>query len=60
MPHEETLRIMRQMDGLRADWGVVFPFEKELPEGMELQEEKTEVLTGEVEDTVKEDTDILA
>lgn len=66
MPHEETLRIMRQMDGLRADWGVVFPFEKELPEGMELPtgmelpEEKAEILIGEVEDTVKGDTDILA
>jgi predicted dehydrogenase len=29
MPHDETLRIMRQMDGLRAEWGVVYPFEKE-------------------------------
>lgn len=28
MPHAETLRIMRQMDDLRAQWGVVFPFEK--------------------------------
>lgn len=29
MPHEETLRIMRQMDALRKEWGVVYPFEKE-------------------------------
>lgn len=29
MPHEETLRIMKQMDELRAQWGVVYPFEKE-------------------------------
>jgi predicted dehydrogenase len=29
MPHDETLRIMRQMDELRAEWGVVYPFEKE-------------------------------
>ncbi|MBW3088102.1 Gfo/Idh/MocA family oxidoreductase [Bifidobacterium sp. 82T24] len=27
MPHEETLRIMRIMDSLRAQWGEVYPFE---------------------------------
>lgn len=27
MPHDETLRIMRQMDALRKEWGVCFPFE---------------------------------
>lgn len=27
MPHSETLRIMRQMDGLRNDWGLIYPFE---------------------------------
>ena len=27
MPLEETLRIMRLMDGLRKDWGVKYPFE---------------------------------
>lgn len=27
MPHVETLRIMKIMDGLRMDWGVRFPFE---------------------------------
>lgn len=25
MPHEETLRIMRQMDAMRKEWGVVYP-----------------------------------
>lgn len=25
MPHAETLRIMRQMDALRKEWGVVYP-----------------------------------
>ena len=25
MPHAETLRVMRLMDGLRAEWGVRFP-----------------------------------
>ena len=29
MPHDEILRIMQQMDGLRAQWGVVFTFEEE-------------------------------
>ncbi len=28
MPHEETLRVMELMDGLREEWGVKFPFEK--------------------------------
>lgn len=27
MPHAETLRIMRLMDGLREEWGVRYPFE---------------------------------
>lgn len=27
MPHVETVRIMRMMDGIREDWGVKFPFE---------------------------------
>lgn len=29
MPHSETLRVMKMMDSLRADWGIVYPFEKE-------------------------------
>lgn len=28
MPHEEILLIMEQMDGLRRDWGIVYPFEE--------------------------------
>lgn len=56
MPHDETLRIMRQMDHLRAQWGVVFPFEKE---EADLQD-KVEVLTGEVEDTILDDTALQA
>lgn len=28
MPHEETLSIMRQMDTLRKEWGVVYPMDK--------------------------------
>lgn len=38
MPHEETIRIMDWMDGLRKQWGIVYPFEK--PE--ERPEEKLE------------------
>lgn len=30
MPHSEILRIMKQMDGLREAWGIVYPFEKEV------------------------------
>ncbi|MDE6055116.1 MAG: Gfo/Idh/MocA family oxidoreductase [Lachnospiraceae bacterium] len=55
MPHDEILRIMKQMDELRAQWGVVFPFEKE-----DLNKDKIELLTGEVEDTMPEVTDIQA
>lgn len=62
MPHSETLRIMRQMDALRAQWGVVYPFEKETEADGEITagKEKIEILTGEVEETIPEDTDILA
>ncbi|MBR3007063.1 MAG: gfo/Idh/MocA family oxidoreductase, partial [Stomatobaculum sp.] len=28
MPHAETLEIMRQMDTIRAQFGIVYPFEK--------------------------------
>lgn len=27
MPHKETIRIMEQMDSLRKDWGVIYPWE---------------------------------
>ena len=27
MPHEETVSIMRQMDGLRKEWGVRYPMD---------------------------------
>lgn len=28
MPHEETIRMMKLMDELRNQWGIVYPFEK--------------------------------
>lgn len=28
MPHAETIRIMKMMDSLRKEWGVVYPFEE--------------------------------
>lgn len=27
MPHEETVSIMKQMDSLRKEWGVIYPFD---------------------------------
>ena len=30
MPHRETIRVMEFMDELRKEWGVVYPFEKEV------------------------------
>lgn len=30
MPHKETIRVMEFMDELRKEWGVVYPFEKEM------------------------------
>lgn len=30
MPHAETLRVLRIMDGLRKEWGLVYPQEKEI------------------------------
>ena len=27
MPHAETLTIMKQMDALRQEWGIKYPFE---------------------------------
>lgn len=56
MPHTETLRIMKQMDELRAQWGVVFPFERE--DRSTEEKERIELLTGEVEETILEDTGI--
>lgn len=34
MPHAETLRIMQQMDELRAHWGIVYPFEQQVDKGV--------------------------
>ena len=28
MPHDETISIMRQMDGLREEWGVKYPYDE--------------------------------
>ena len=29
MTHSETIRVMKIMDALRKEWGIVYPFEKE-------------------------------
>lgn len=31
MPHEETVKVMKMMDSLRAQWGVVYPNDKRSP-----------------------------
>ena len=57
MPHSETIRMMKIMDSIRKQWGIVYPFEKD-----EVQEElseknediATEQLTVEEEGTVAE------
>lgn len=28
MPHDETISIMRQMDGLREEWGLKYPYDE--------------------------------
>lgn len=42
MPHSETIRMMKLMDELRENWGVIYPFEK--AEKTEEKEEKQEEL----------------
>lgn len=32
MPHSETIRVMKILDALRKEWGIVYPFEKEIEE----------------------------
>ena len=47
MPHAETLRIMKMMDGLSQNWGVKYPFEMpesaDVPEVIEEKEEPEEL-----------------
>jgi len=40
MPHSETLRVMRLMDQLRREWGIVYPFEKMAEEAKKDSEEQ--------------------
>ena len=42
MPHSETIRIMRIMDELRKQWGIVYPFEEDAAEQPESQSENVE------------------
>lgn len=37
MPHSETIRIMKVMDELRKQWGIVYPFEKREEEDTKIQ-----------------------
>ena len=57
MPHSETIRMMKIMDAIREQWGIVYPFEKDeveakIPEKSE--EIVTEQLPAEKEETVAE------
>lgn len=37
MPHAETLRVMKIMDSIRKEWGIVFPFEKTEAEALSIE-----------------------
>lgn len=43
MPHSESLRVMKILDSLRKEWGIVYPFEKseEAPERVNEEKEET-------------------
>lgn len=57
MPHSETVRVMKIMDALRKEWGIVYPFEKERAAGESA--EKSEA-AEKIEDKEKlEDTENL-
>lgn len=53
MPHSETIRMMKMMDAIRADWGIVYPFEEQ-PESVETVAEVTEVMEATVQAEVTE------
>lgn len=40
MPHSETIRMMKIMDSLREQWGIVYPFEKEDGKKEEVEKEE--------------------
>lgn len=42
MPHGETLRVMKILDSIRREWGIVYPFEKPEPEAVEESEAKAD------------------
>ena len=57
MPHEETIRIMRMMDELRNEWGIVYPFEEngmhnELLEALEIEEKPITTISTDAEEEV--------
>lgn len=46
MPHSETIRVMKMMDNLRKEWGIVYPFEKaqeEVPVPAEKADQQAEI-----------------
>lgn len=43
MPHSESLRVMKILDSLRKEWGIVYPFEKTEAVSMEETEKQQDV-----------------
>lgn len=54
MPHSETIRIMKIMDSLRKQWGIVYPFEKKEEE--EILDTEPEETAEQIEQTEHEET----
>lgn len=54
MPHSETIRIMKIMDSLRKQWGIVYPFEKKEEE--EIIDTEPEEAAEQMEQTELEET----
>lgn len=53
MPHCETIRVMKVMDALRKEWGIVYPFEKKEEALIEVKEEILQLETAKEEVVVE-------
>ena len=49
MPHAETLRVMKIMDSIRKEWGIVYPFEKPEPTASDKAETSESDSSGQTE-----------
>lgn len=50
MPHAETLRVMKIMDSIRKEWGIVYPFEKPEPTTSDKEETSESESSEQAED----------